>query len=193
MNKTSLIALSCLAVAAVGFTGSQDRRQAESAATQPGGASDKMSDDLKAIQGTWKTAELMMTGEKVAGDQVSAHMTISGNNYELKDSANDNTVMETGTFKLDESKSPKQMDWTIGSGEDKGTTYQAIYEIKGDTVRYCFNPDGGARPTEFSSTAENGNILSTQTRVKEDAGEDMEENDDDMDDMDDGDGMDDMN
>src|SRR5262249_51216036 len=55
------------------------------------------------------------------------------------------------TFKLDESKTPKAVDFVWLEGPFKGTTWQGIYKIEGDTLTYCFPITGNDRPTEFSA------------------------------------------
>ena len=70
--------------------------------------------------------------------------------------------VQTGTYKLDPSKTPNWIDVTIGGG-----TYLAIYELKGDTLRICHRKAGGDRPTEFVSEAASPNtVLSILKRQK---------------------------
>jgi hypothetical protein len=34
----------------------------------------------------------------------------------------------------------------------------AIYDVTSDTMRVCYNPEGGSRPTSFSTKPDSGNI-----------------------------------
>jgi uncharacterized protein (TIGR03067 family) len=105
-------------------------------------------DDQAKLQGTW-------TFEK------------DGKTCELKFAKNDFTITFDrkdafkGTFKIDASKKPKQMDLTITEGEKfKGETAQAIYELDGDTLKWCASEPGKAmRPTEFPTKEGDGPTL----------------------------------
>src|SRR5262245_22282880 len=56
------------------------------------------------------------------------------------------------TFKLDTSKSPKQIDIVPTSGADKGEVYPGIYEFEKDTLKLSVVPRAKSdRPTAFES------------------------------------------
>jgi uncharacterized protein (TIGR03067 family) len=63
-----------------------------------------------------------------------------------------NQVTATGTFKLDPTKRPKALDFTSNQGPGKGKTFKGIYELRGDTLKFCLagSPDQD-RPTKFRS------------------------------------------
>ena len=42
---------------------------------------------------------------------------------------------------------------TATAGPDSGKTFPAIYELKGDTLRICYDLSGAKSPTEFKSIA----------------------------------------
>jgi uncharacterized protein (TIGR03067 family) len=74
-------------------------------------------------------------------------------------------VVEAATQKLDPSKSPKTLDAKVTDGPNKRVVYLSIYEISGDTLKVCFDPEGKKRPTEFK--AESGSqTLVVHKRVK---------------------------
>jgi uncharacterized protein (TIGR03067 family) len=56
-----------------------------------------------------------------------------------------------GTIKIDPSKKPKHMDLAIAEGPMfQGQTSLAIYDIDGDTLKWCAaEPGGGERATAF--------------------------------------------
>ena len=64
-----------------------------------------------------------------------------------------------GSYKLDPSKTPMQIDISLTSGDGKGPTIKGIYEVKGGTLRACYAPPGKARPTAFGSRPGSGNRL----------------------------------
>ena len=49
--------------------------------------------------------------------------------------------------------------------EEMFSLYDAIYEISGDTLRVCFDPEGKKRPTEFKG-ASGSQTLVVHRRVK---------------------------
>ena len=58
---------------------------------------------------------------------------------------------DEGTTTLDTDKTPKAMDIKGTNGPNKGKTILAIYELKGDTLRVCYDLSGKARPSEFET------------------------------------------
>lgn len=60
-----------------------------------------------------------------------------------------------GSFKLDPTKKPKTIDMTFPAALDAKEDQKVlgIYELEGDTLRLCYGPDRGKRPTELNSKA----------------------------------------
>jgi uncharacterized protein (TIGR03067 family) len=52
-------------------------------------------------------------------------------------------------------------------GPNIGKTYPAIYELKGDLLRICYDLSGVKHPTEFKSIAGTKLYLVTYNRKKE--------------------------
>jgi uncharacterized protein (TIGR03067 family) len=106
-------------------------------AGEPGG-------DLKEVQGTWRVVILMDSGETIAVAKAS-RVTIAQDKLTLKDKAYPLEVK----FTLDPSKNPRRID--LGT---EPTQYPGIYELKGDTLKICYNErPRGERPTVFGSMA----------------------------------------
>ena len=88
-----------------------------------------------------------MNGKKLSADDLKgATLTFKGDHYTLKQGGQ----TRTGTIKIDPTKKPKQLDIISGEGPNKGKSLLGIYELDGDTLRYCVSPPGKTRPTEFS-------------------------------------------
>jgi len=68
---------------------------------------------------------------------------------------------KTGTFKLDDKAKPRQIDIIV-----EGETMHSIYEVEGDTLRFCHTEPGGARPTEFKAEAGSPNATMVFKREK---------------------------
>ena len=62
-------------------------------------------------------------------------------------------MIQAATQRLDPSKSPKTLDVTVTEGLNKGVVILGIYEISGDTLKVCFDPEGKKRPTQFKSAS----------------------------------------
>jgi uncharacterized protein (TIGR03067 family) len=69
-------------------------------------------------------------------------------------------------FTIDPNKKPKTIDYAMTEGTTKGKTHLGIYEIDGDTVKFCFAAPGKDRPTEFSSKEGSEYTLSVWKREK---------------------------
>lgn len=87
---------------------------------------------------------------------------IYGDKYAVKKG---DEVVEAATMKLDLSKSPKAFDVKVTQGPNKGAVMLCIYDISGDTLNVCFDPEGKKRPTEFKG-ASGSQTLVVHKRVK---------------------------
>ena len=58
---------------------------------------------------------------------------------------------DRGTYTID--PATHSMTVTGTEGPNQGKTFPAIYEIKDDTLRICYDLSGMKRPTEFKSLA----------------------------------------
>lgn len=135
------------------------------------GGSSILADDKSAIekepkkfQGTWTIESSVTGGQEVPREQLKEFLVIfEGDKHTLKFG---DKVFQVGTQKIDPSKSPKTIDVTMTEGPSKGTVMLGIYEIDGDTLKVCFDPEGKKRPTEFKSAAGSQNFVNVHKRVK---------------------------
>jgi uncharacterized protein (TIGR03067 family) len=120
--------------------------------------------ELKKFQGTW-TVESVKAGEmEIPIDNFKGMtVTFAGDRYTVKVG---DMVIQKASQKLDPSKSPKALDGTVSEGPHKGTVILGIYEISGDTLKVCFDPEGKKRPTEFKTAAGSQVTLAVYKRVK---------------------------
>ena len=123
-------------------------------------------EDKDALQGTWVAESGVSMGESIK-ELEGAVFTFSGDTFKIKPKEGD--VVPTGSYKTDNSKSPKQIDMITKGPGGKDMTALSIYKIDGDTLTICagassssttVNPDGtesepvitqGPRPTAFDS------------------------------------------
>jgi uncharacterized protein (TIGR03067 family) len=123
----------------------------------PGGTGARADDkadvdkELKKFQGTWTFESVETGGKEIPAEEFKGvTITFEGARYTVKKGAE---VIQVATQKLDASKSPKTIDVTVAEGPNKGTVIPGIYEISGDTLRVCFDPEGKKRPTEFKAAS----------------------------------------
>ena len=74
---------------------------------------------------------------------------------------------DRGTYTLDSTTQPRSMTIAATEGPNRGKTFPAIYELKGDTLRICYDLSGAKRPTEFKTVAGTKLYLVTYNRKKE--------------------------
>jgi uncharacterized protein (TIGR03067 family) len=69
-------------------------------------------------------------------------------------------------FQIDPTTKPKTIDYTMTEGPTKGKTHLGIYELDGDTVKFCFAAPEMERPTEFSAKEGSRRTMSVWKRDK---------------------------
>lgn len=105
--------------------------------------------ELAKLQGTWVLVSREEAGLVTVQD---GHTTfvVTGDRWEWK---YDGRVIQQGTFKLiDIRSSPKQWEYTVAVG----VVGYSIYEVDGDTFRYCSTGSPETRPTEFATATKGG-------------------------------------
>lgn len=104
-----------------------------------------LSKEVAALQGTWIVT--LFNDQAVPDDAFS--LQFDGNKYAVIANGG---VDETGTFKLDTSKTPWTFDFTILEGSDAGKLQMGILEMKGDAIHGLLGTPGVAtRPATFDS------------------------------------------
>ena len=116
--------------------------------------------DLDRLQGTWNLTSAMQDGKALSDDKVKqTTIVFKGDTFRFPGSAEYATSRE-GTIKLDESKTPKEMD---AISTEKEVTL-GIYRVEENGYKVCFAPAGKPRPTEFASPPGSGYILQSWQR-----------------------------
>lgn len=125
---------------------------------------DAVKKDMAALEGEWTKASGERDGAKLPDDFLkNSKRTLKGN--ELTVIVGGQLFMKA-TLVIDPSKKPKTMDYDITDGPNKGKKQLGIYEVDGDTAKFCFTSPGGERPTDFASKEGSGRILSVWKRSK---------------------------
>ena len=120
--------------------------------------------DMAQLQGEWSMASAG------GGSQALPSDTLKNSKRVCK--GDETTVVVGGQllikakFTLDPSKKPKRIDYQVTGGPNAGKTQLGIYELSGDTVKFCFSAPGMDRPTDFTAKAGDGRTLSVWKRDK---------------------------
>ena len=138
------------------------------AAGGPGKESAPMSDHDK-LQGMWLTVSLVNDGKTLVDEKTPQQpgpvtkLAYDGDHWKII--VGDKAVA-AGVFRIDLTKTPKEIDVLDESGMKNDKTKLGIYELDGDTYKYCLAPAGKARPTEFTSKPGSGHSLGVSQRGK---------------------------
>jgi len=127
---------------------------------QPSAAAPKT--DLDRFQGTWYLVAAVEDGNVLPEGKVKQEtIVVKGDTFLFPGKAEDATS-KSGTFKLDENKTPKEMD-TISKAKE---VMLGIYRMDDNGYKVCFAPAGKPRPTDFASQPGSGYILQSWGREK---------------------------
>ena len=111
--------------------------------------------DRDAMQGDWACESMTRDGMAFPDDDAQAlFRTVKGDTYVVSRYRN---KAGSGTFTLDASKSPKQID-VVPDGPKK-VVIEGIYKVEKDVLTMCIAAPGAKRPTAFSSTEGSGHTL----------------------------------
>ena len=110
-----------------------------------------------AAWGDWAVETATMNGESMPRDVAATiSLFIDATTY----IANVGGQVDKGTVAIRRSTTPMELDITGAEGPNAGKTILAIFEQPdANTLIVCYSFNQSARPTEFSSTAENGQFL----------------------------------
>ncbi|HEX4588930.1 MAG TPA: TIGR03067 domain-containing protein [Gemmataceae bacterium] len=130
-------------------------------------AADPAKDDLARLQGTWLTVSLVNDGKTLVDEKTPPKpgpvmkLVYEGDKWIIKVG---NKTVAGGVFTIDSTKTPKEIDILDETGVKNAQTKLGIFEIDGDTYKYCLAPAGKPRPTAFVSKPGSGNSLGVSRR-----------------------------
>jgi uncharacterized protein (TIGR03067 family) len=117
----------------------------------------------KSMQGTWQMQTAELAGKEFPEEiRKNTKLVLKGDTYLVtigKES-------DEGKCKVDSGKTPKELDIIGGKGPNQGKTFLCIYELKGDTLKVCYDLSGKGRPKEFKTSPGTQLFLVTYQRVK---------------------------
>jgi uncharacterized protein (TIGR03067 family) len=122
-------------------------------------------DHLAAMQGVWEIEAFTINGNPIRPEDMKDwRRIVQGNHVTWK---NGDAPMIELVIKFDPTQMPMTLDSTIVTGEAKGQTLLAIYELNGDKLRVCFAHPDRPRPKEFSSDSGSEQSLYVARRLKQ--------------------------
>jgi RNA polymerase sigma factor (sigma-70 family) len=131
------------------------QQQKDVSAMLPGKQADKPKTDHELIQGTWVRVSLRVGGKDVPlGNGPPDNLTFTDDKVSLLlRNGNGEEVTSHGSFKLNPSRKPKEIDLTDLYAPFEKKTMACLYELDGDSLKLCepLQP-GDDRPTTLEST-----------------------------------------
>jgi uncharacterized protein (TIGR03067 family) len=125
---------------------------------------DARAKELAQMQGEWS----MVSGE-IAGQPLPEALVKTGKRV-VKGNETTSTIggqlFFKANFTIDPTKKPKTIDYQMIDGPTKGKVQYGIYDLKGDTIRFCFSAPGKDRPTQFMTKAGDEQTLSSWKKPK---------------------------
>jgi uncharacterized protein (TIGR03067 family) len=120
--------------------------------------------DKDKLQGTWEIVSIDYEGQHYGAESYRGwRYILTGDKMVRK--LNDDTNRES-VFVLDPSKKPKTIDLTYEEPPGSKHTALGVYELDGDTLKWCFGDDPSTRPTGFDTSLGSGAKTSILQRVK---------------------------
>jgi uncharacterized protein (TIGR03067 family) len=132
----------------------QGQERTDAPKPAPGQRAEQPKTDQDLIQGKWVFVSLTVGGKMGWNDEAPPKSLTFTRDTTAFVAANGGGKEVTfhSRFKLDQSRTPKQVDFTALDGEGKGETTACVYELQGDTLKLCQpRRPGGDRPTTLES------------------------------------------
>ena len=119
-------------------------------------------DDAKALQGEWRAFDAEKNGRRIAEDPTDLVISFKGDETSFGGG-------QTNKFRLDTTKSPREIFITVSDGKSKGQVIRGIYSLEKGELKFC-EPLGpkSAFPTAFETKAGDGLLLLKLRRAEKD-------------------------
>jgi uncharacterized protein (TIGR03067 family) len=128
--------------------------------------------EMAKFNGTWNYESMEVNGEKMYLDQFkTAKMVLKDGTFSMSQG----DITYKGTFKVDPTKKPKEIDITFKEGPEKGKSISGIYELTEDTYKICHAMGGKDRPKEFVSKKGGNTAMAVMKKQKDKKDEKKEE------------------
>jgi uncharacterized protein (TIGR03067 family) len=132
------------------------------------------SPDIQLLQGEWQSVEFQARGQKWTGSDARNRRLIFRGDEVVEvwfDSGYGIGRESERRFRLDPSRSPREIDITITwlDEKSKAETRRGIYSLENDRLTICiYRGDGDKRPADFKTSEGDGCELTVYERVRSD-------------------------
>lgn len=123
-------------------------------------------EDLKdPTLGKWVAESVTRDGKAV--DPLKGAVRVhDGGKYTMTPADGSKAAPSSGTYKLNGTKSPIEIDVTAKGGTYDGKTLLGIVKVEGDTMTVAFAEPGKDRPTKFESAEGSGVVVAVYKKAK---------------------------
>jgi uncharacterized protein (TIGR03067 family) len=128
--------------------------------------------DEHRVQGSWVVESWHDDGKSIPADELKMRTVFFGGPvYMLR---RDGKPFQAGTFKFDSTKTPKTFTAVVKDVENKDGILLGVYELSGDTLTLCFDPEGQSRPATLKPGPKSGFSVVVLRKPKPPADEQVE-------------------
>ena len=109
---------------------------------------------IEQLRGAWRPESVTESGRKLEGADLKVYMgmTLTIEDGKSTLSSADGAVLSACELKVDAARDPKTFDAKEVEGLGVGRTYRGIWQLEGDTLKWCFSTRD--RPKGFENTEE---------------------------------------
>ena len=120
--------------------------------------------DKDQLQGEWSMVSGTSDGMQIP-EEYRKDMKRVCKGDEISVTRGEEVIMKA-KITLDASAKPKTIDYDVTDGPNKGKKQLGIYELDGDTVKFCLAAPGDERPKEFNSKEGEKRVLTAWKKAK---------------------------
>lgn len=111
-------------------------------------------DEFQALQGTWQVESWQEGDKKTAAADLKKRTVFFGSTVFIF--RRDGNVHQAGSVQIDPGKSPRTINLLVKEGSGKEGVLLGVYELKNNSLKIAFDPEGQVRPKEIKADGEAG-------------------------------------